>query len=170
LPLKALALAATEHGTRHRSRLTRSQAHLDQAAMHFHLAAQRPQMPACRHDCVHVAQVSHVLGAWEKRGMRSRCYGRGCHQHNYMCCIRDSDLADYPRTWTWDFADDPVNNGADDGSAWLERQGTHKPSPKPHDAHSRYLHTDTQAQRPIKACQGRPARLSCNSAASALCR
>jgi hypothetical protein len=43
------------------------------------------------------------------------------------------------------------------------------PSPKPHDAHSRYLHTDTQARRPIKVCQG-PVQLPCDGVAAALCR
>jgi hypothetical protein len=137
--------------------------------MHLHLRAQRPQMPACRHDCVHVAEISHVLGAWEKRGMRSRCCGRGYHQHNNLS-IRDSD-----RTFTqglglglgtWEkirlMAQMTGQHGLSDKRHTI-------PSPKPHDAHSRYLHTDTQVQRPITACQG-PVQLPCDDAAIALCR
>ena len=71
MPFKAFAPTATQHKQAHRtcSRFTRSQA--DQATMHLYLAAQRPQikMPACRRDYVHVAEASHVLWAWEMRGM-----------------------------------------------------------------------------------------------------
>jgi hypothetical protein len=51
----------TSSHPRHRSRFTRSQE--DQATMHIYLAAQRPQIkiPACRTDCLHVAEASHVL-------------------------------------------------------------------------------------------------------------
>lgn len=89
------------------------------------------------------------------RGMRSRFYGCGRHRPGYAFEI--AIWHDHPKTWTWEM-DRPVEwHEMEEASARLGLRvasDTTPPPPKPQDARSRYLHIDTQAQRPITACQG----------------
>lgn len=82
-----------------------------------------------------------------------------------------SDMV-YPTTWVWKLRD---------SGTWREQRhpiGLQRPSQreqatssqKPQKAHSRYLHEDMRAQRPIKACQWPWLAVPCDCAAISCCR
>jgi hypothetical protein len=136
--------------------------------MQLYLPAQRPQMPACRHDCVHIAEASHVLGAWAKRGMASPVL-RAWESASELQLHSRFRSGFHPRTWTWEWRMIRLRAQMTTGRHGLRDKGHTVLLLKPPDAQFRYLHINTQVQRPIKACQG-TVQLPCNSAVIALCR
>jgi len=132
-------------------------------------------MPACRADCVHVAEAAHVLGAWELRGMSFPVLRAWVViQHDYTCRHVYTRLPipiwllALPVTWTWKSGSRKWRKSSRRRRhGWESDTGiwTGKASEC---SFSVPAYRTRKAQRPVKACQD-PGQRPCDGAVSLCC-